>query len=120
MTAIYKGLYKDNLGTREIEFINDFNTLTTEIDGVVFSGSEFDDLSVDDKSKYTDKQLERFTFLKTPIYKTDRYLETLCNCLFKIVAPQVIIDKLTNTQFYTDLTIEISLGNARDRPGGGI
>ncbi|OQP57646.1 hypothetical protein A3860_08420 [Niastella vici] len=121
MTAIYKGLYKDSLGTREIQIENDFNTLTTEIDGVVFSGSEFDDLSVDDKSKYTAEQLAGFTFLRTPIYQTDRFAETLCNCLFEIAVPQVIIDRLNNLQFYSDLKIEISLGNARnDRPGTGI
>lgn len=120
MTEIYKGLYKDSSGTREIEVENDFNTLTTEIDGFVFSGSEFDDLRVDDKSKYTDEQLARFTFLRTPIYQTDRFVETLCNCSFEIVAPQVIIDRLNNIQTYIDLKIEISLGNVRERPGTGI
>jgi hypothetical protein len=119
MTEIYKGLYKDSLGTCEIEVENDFNTLTTKIDGVVFSGSEFDGLSVDDKSKYTDEQLARFTFLRTPIYQTDRFEETLCNCLFEIVVPQVIIDKLNGIQLYSDLKIEISLGNIRN-PGAGI
>jgi hypothetical protein len=121
MTEIYKGLYKDSLGTLEIEIENDFNTLTTVIDGVVFTGSEFDDLSVDDKSKYTDKQLARFTFLRIPIYKTDRFSETLCNCLFEIVAPQVIIDRLNNIQFNSDLKIEISLGNVKiNKPEEGI
>jgi hypothetical protein len=121
MTEIYKGLYKDSLGAREIEIKNDFDTLTTEIDGVVFCGSEFDDLSVDDKSKYTDNQLARFTFLKTPIYQTDRFCETLCNCSFEIVVPQVIIDKVNNIQFHSDLKIEISLGNVRnEQPGKGI
>ncbi len=120
MTEIYKGLYKDSLGTRIIEIENNFNTLVTEIDGVVFSGSEFDDLSVDDKSKYTDKQLAGFTFLRTPIYQTDRFVETLCNCLFEIAVPQVIIDKFNNVQFYSDLKIEISLGNVRNEPGRGI
>jgi hypothetical protein len=111
MTEIYNGLYKDSFGTREIKIENNSNTLVTEIDGVVFRGSEFDDLSVDDKSKYTDKQLARFTFLRTPIYQTDRFLETLCNCLFEIVVPQIIIDRFNNIQFYTDLKIEIVLGD---------
>ena len=121
MKEIYKGLYKDNLGTREIVIENDSYTLTTEIDGVVFSGSEFDELSIDDKSKYTDKQLARFTFLQTPVYQSDRIWETLCDCLFEIVVPQVIIDKVNNIQFDADLKIEITLGPPRsERPGQGI
>ncbi|HEY8898126.1 MAG TPA: DUF6304 family protein [Niastella sp.] len=121
MIEIYKGLYRDNLGTREIVITNDSWTLTTEIDGVVFSGAEFDDLSIDDKSKYTDHQLARFTFLKTPIYESDNLLETLCDCLFETVTPQVIIDKVNNIQFAADLKIEIILGHPRsERPGQGI
>jgi hypothetical protein len=121
MVEIYKGLYKDNLGTREIVIENDSYTLTTEIDGVIFNGSEFDDLTVDDKTKYTDHQLARFTFLKTPIYESDRISETLCDCLFEIVTPQVIIDKVNNIQINSDLKIEIILGHARsERPGQGI
>jgi hypothetical protein len=118
MTEIYKGLYKDSLGTLEIGIENNSITLVTKIDGVVFSGSEFDDLSVDNKSKYTDKQLARFTFLKTPIYQTDRFIETLCNCQIEIVVPQVIIDKFNDIQFYSDLKIEISLGNVRNETPG--
>jgi hypothetical protein len=121
MVEIYKGLYRDNQGTREIVIENDSYTLTTEIDGVIFSGSEFDELSVDDKTKYTDHQLARFTFLKTPTYESDRIWETLCDCLFEIVAPQVIIDKVNNIQFNSDLKIEIILGHPRsERPGHGI
>ncbi|WP_346318775.1 DUF6304 family protein [Chitinophaga sp. YIM B06452] len=121
MKETYKGIYKDNSGTREIEIENNFKTLVTEIDGVVFSGSEFDDLSVDDKSKYTAQQLTRFTFLKTPIYQTDELQETLCNCSFVIVVPQTIIDKSNNNQFWSDLKIEISLGDKRsEEPGSGI
>jgi hypothetical protein len=121
MTAIYKGFYKDNLGTQAIEIENDFNNLTLAIDGVVFTGSEFDNLSIDDPSLYTADQLARFTFLKTPIYNTDRFAETLCNCSFELVIPQLIIDKLNNSQFYADLKIEYTLGNIRsDKPGKGI
>lgn len=120
MKEIYKGIYKDNLGTLEIVIENDFDTLITRIEGVVFSGSEFDALSVDDKSKYTDHQLARFTFLKTPVYQSDRIWETLCDCLFEIVTPQVIIDKVNNIQFDADLKIEIILGPPRsERPGQG-
>lgn len=121
MVEIYKGIYRDNLGTREIVIENDSYTLTTEIDGVIFSGSEFDELSVDDKTKYTEHQLARFSFLKTPIYESDRIWETLCDCLFEIVVPQVIIDKVNNVQFDSDLKIEIILGPARsEKPGQGI
>ncbi|MBO9636187.1 MAG: hypothetical protein J7578_24000, partial [Chitinophagaceae bacterium] len=121
MTANYKGIYKDSLGARKIEIKNDLYTLTTEIDGVVFSGSEFDDLSVDDKFKYTEQQLSRFTFLKTSIYQTDDFSETLCNCSFEIIVPQTIIDKLNNIQFVADVKIEVVLGNTRsENPGSGI
>jgi hypothetical protein len=121
MIEIYKGIYRDNLGTREIVITNDYQTLTTEIDGVIFSGSDFDELSVDDKSKYTDAQLTRFTFLKTPIYESKNLLETLCDCLFETVIPQVIIDKVNNIQFDAELKIEIILGHPRsERPGHGI
>lgn len=121
MVEIYKGLYRDNQGIQEIVITNDSYTLTTEIDGVVFSGADFDDLSIDNESNYTDKQLARFTFLKTPIYESDRLLETLCDCLFEITVPQVIIDKFDNVQFDSDLKIEIILGHARsERPGQGI
>lgn len=121
MTAKYKGLYKDSVGMREIEIENDFNTLVMEIDGVVFSGSEFDDLSVDDKLKYTEQQLTRFTFFQTPQYQTKKVSETLCNCSFEIIVPQIIIDKSNNDHFLSDLKIEVFLGNARKgNPGSGI
>lgn len=121
MVEIYKGIYRDNLGIQEIVIANDSYTLTTEIDGVVFSGGEFDELSIEDESNYTDKQLARFTFLKTPIYESDRLLETLCDCLFELTVPQVIIDKVDNIQFDADLKIEIILGQPRsERPGQGI
>lgn len=120
MAIIYNGWYKDNTGTCGIRVENDFSTLTTVIDGVVFTGSEFDDLRVDDKTKYPAGQLARFTFLKTPVYQTDRFVETLCNCSIEIFMPQVIIDKLNTTEFYTDLTITNLLGSPRSEPGKGI
>jgi hypothetical protein len=120
MTEIYKGSYKDSSGTCAIEVENDFNHLTIAIDGVVFIGSEFDDLTVDDRSKYTAEQLARFTFLRTPIYQTDRFIETLCNCSIEVVMPQVVIDRLNTTEFYADLTITNSLGKPRPEQGRGI
>ena len=120
MTATYKGFYKDSSGTCAIEVENDYHTLTTEIDGVVFTGSEFDDLIVDDRSKYTAGQLARFTFLRTPIYQTDRFIETLCNCTIEVVMPQVVIDKLNNREFPSDLTVTTLLGSPRSESGRGI
>jgi hypothetical protein len=120
MAATYKGSYKDNLGAREIEVENELGSLTLEIDGVVFTGSEFDDLTVDDKSKYTTEQLARFTFLRTPIYQTDRFVETLCNCSIEVVVPQLVIDKLNATEFPVDLTVNNLLGSPRSEPGKGI
>lgn len=116
----YKGFYTDSLGKREIEIGNDFNTLTMEVNGVLFYGSGFDDMSVDDRSKYTAAQLAGFTFLRTPVYQKEGYVESLCNCAIEIVVPQVIIDKLNNAQFSLDLTIQCVLGKPRPRPGFGI
>jgi len=110
MAVIYKGFYKDSAGTRAIEIKNDFNKLTTVIDGIVFSGSEFSDLCIIDKSKYTTDQLERFSFLSSKVYQTNLIQESLCNCSFELVAPQVIIDKLNNVELQSDLKIEYSLG----------
>lgn len=107
----YKGFYKDSSGTQEIIIVNDFNTLSMEIDGVVFSGSEFNDMRIDDKAKYADTKLERFTFLQIPVFRSDLMLETLCNCSFEIVVPQVIIDKVNNAEFRSGLKIEYYLGN---------
>jgi hypothetical protein len=116
----YKGRYTDSLGTQEIEVVNGYNMLTVEIDGVEFCGLVLDDLSIDDKSKYTEAQLERFTFCRTPVYQSDRFVESLCNCSFEIVLPQVIIDKLNDVQITSDLTIGYALGKPRPQAGRGI
>ena len=47
-----------------------------------------------------------------------QFREELCNCTFKILVPQLIIDKTTDSEFYSDLKIEYTLGNAE--PDGGI
>lgn len=116
----YKGFYKDNSGTLEIDVENDFNRLSMVIDGVEFRGSEFSDMSIINKPKYSDEQLKRFTFYSIRVYQTNIIEELLCNCSFEIVVPQVIIDKLNHAEFYTNLTIEYSLGNVRSQPGMGI
>jgi len=116
----YKGLYKDSFGTLEIEIENDFNMLSMELDGVEFRGPEFADICIVDKSKYSDTQLKRFTFLSMSVYQTNIIVESLCNCSFETVVPQVIIDKLNHSEFYADLMIEYSLGNVRPKPRGGL
>jgi hypothetical protein len=118
--AKYNGTYKDNFGKTAIIIENDFKNLFTEIDGVKFSGSEFADLIVFDKTKYTSEQLKRFTFFETPIYNTDIVEKALCNCIFEISIPQLIIDKTDYSEFYSDLKVEYSLGNAEPKPKGGL
>ncbi|GEM_PF-859125 len=118
--AKYHGTYKDNFGKTAIIVENDFKTLFTEIDGVKFSGSELTDLIVCDKTEYTSEQLKRFTFFETPIYNTDIVEKNLCNCVFEISIPQLIIDKTDYSEFYSDLKVEYSLGNARPKPKGGL
>ena len=120
MAITYNGFYKDSQGTCAIRVENDFREITIQIDGVVFTGSEFDDLTVDDKAKYSAEQLARFTFLRTPIYQTDRFVETLCNCTIEVVIPQVIIDKLNTREFSSDLTVTTLLGSPRLEQGRGI
>ncbi|WP_337085135.1 DUF6304 family protein [Elizabethkingia anophelis] len=114
----YKGTYTDDFGTTAIIVENDFETLYAEIDGVKFSGSEFADLFIIDKSNYTDQQLKRFTFFSVPILNKSIVEEALCHCIFEIVVPQLIIDKTNNSEFYADLKIEYSLGIAK--PNGGL
>ncbi|MCL1670338.1 DUF6304 family protein [Elizabethkingia ursingii] len=114
----YNGTYTDNSGTIAVIVENDFKNLYTEINGVKFSGSEFSDLCVDDKTKYTEHQLERFTWSKTPVYNSEIVREELCNCTFEILVPQLVIDKATGSEFYSDLKIEYILGDAE--PDGGI
>ena len=116
----YKGFYKDSFGTLEIDVENNFNMLSMVIDGVEFSGSEFSDMSIIDRPKYSDTQLQRFTFHPLRVYETNVILESLCNCSFEVVIPQAIIDKLNDAEFYTNLKIEYSLGNVRPEPNAGI
>lgn len=116
----YKGFYKDSFGAQEIVLENDLNMLAMEIDGVKFRGSEFSDMSIVNKSQYSDTQLKRFTFHSLCVYQTNIIEESLCNCSFEIVVPQAIIDKLNHAEFYANLTIEYSLGNVRPEPGAGI
>lgn len=116
----YNGTYTDDFGTTAIIIENDFENLYTEIDGVKFSGSEFSDFFIVDKAKYTNEQLERFTFVDTPIYKTDIVEEGLCNCIFEIIVPQLMIDKTACSEFYSDLKIEYLLGSVRPKTKGEL
>jgi hypothetical protein len=117
----YNGTYTDNFGTTGIIIENDFKNLYTEIDGVKFSGSEFAGLFIIDKAKYTDGQLKRFTFFSTPIYNTTAIVEEgLCNCVFNVSIPQLMIDKRTGSEFYINLKLEYLVGNAKPKPKGGI
>lgn len=116
----YTGIYKDNFGIQTIIVENDFKKLSLEIGDVKFSGTEFSDLSIIGKSNYSDTQLARFTLFPKVTDKGVVIEETLCNCSFEVVIPQIIIDRTTNDEFYSDLKIEFSLGNIRPQADGGI
>ena len=116
----YYGTYADDFGTTDICIINDFKNLFLEINGVQFKGREFSDLAIINKHIYSDRQLERFTLIKTAIYNTDLIEETLCSCIFKVIVPQLIIDKEKCCELYSDLEIEYSLGDIRPMPTGGL
>lgn len=114
----YKGTYTDHFGTIDIIVENDFSTLSCEIDGVRFSGGQLSDFEAN--NKYTAEELTRFTFYEVPIYNSDRSVQMLCNCIFRIIIPQIIIDKSSNTTVDVDLKLEYSLGKPRQLPGQGI
>lgn len=114
----YKGTYTDDFGTIDIIVENDFSTLSCDIDGIRFSGGQLSDLET--SNKYTAEELTRFTFYEVPIYNSDRTVQMLCNCIFTIIIPQVIIDKSSNTTFDVDLKLEYFLGKPRHLPGQGI
>ncbi len=102
----YVGSYKDSKGSIPIIVENDFKTLSCEINGVRFYGNELSDLSVDNKLKYTDRQLERFTFFAIPIYNTNEVVQVLCDCSFSFVVPQTLVDAINNI----DVNVEIEIG----------
>jgi len=116
----YNGIYSDKFGTTEIVIENDFKTLTFEVDGVMFRGSEFSDFSVVDKTKYSIRQLERFTFYSTPIYQSEEVVSELCDCTITLTTPQAIIDIEENIVFYTDMQIECLLGKELPKPKGEL
>ncbi len=109
--ATYNATYSDNFGTVGIVIKNDFKNLSTEIDGVKFSGSEFSDLTIDDKTKYSPKQLERFTFLPSPVWKSDKVNESIRNCSFRFPIPVLIIDKANDVEIHNALSVEYQLGS---------
>ncbi len=112
----YFGAYTDSAGTIPIKIENDFKTLSCEIDGVKFSGREFSDLAVDDRSKFTSEQLARFTFYPIQIYGSNEVELFLCNCSFSIKVPQTVIDIEKNTAIGVNLKIECFLGAVKQHP----
>ena len=121
-TIKYKGIYKDNSGSVDINIENDFRNFSLEIDGVKFNGYEFSSLEILDKNNYSETQVARFTLWKVPIIGTTEQLtvDFLCNCSFEIIIPQLIIDQQTNTLFSSDLKIDYSLGKENPKPRGGL
>lgn len=119
-TTKYYGTYTDDFGTASIIIENDFNNISTEIDGVKFSGSEFSVMAIIDKSNYPKQRLERFTFSSFPIFNTNTNAECLCNCSFEITIMVTLIDKINQTESAHTLTIDYKLGKERPKPRGGI
>lgn len=114
----YKGKYKRGLKEVEIIIENNFETLSTEIDGVKFSGVEFNDFAVCGE-KITDKA-QNFTFLSTPVSGQNTSRNTLCDCSFEIIIPQIIIDTEIRTEFESNLFLIYRLGKPRLTSQGGI
>jgi hypothetical protein len=116
----YYGTYSDDIGTTSIIIENDFQNLSTEIDGVKFVGSEFSSMAIINKSIHSEEQLERFTLYPTSIFNTDIIEETLFNCSFEFSVSQTIIDKTKNIESIYPLTIEYTLGKERSKPKRGL
>lgn len=105
----YPGSYSDSMGTVIIIVENDFKILSCEIDGVRFYGRELSDLSVDNRSKYTNQQLERFKFYPVSIYGTNEVELILCNCSFSLIVPQIVVDTNDNVELDVDIKIDCFL-----------
>ena len=116
----YKGTYKDRSDITPITITNDFKTLSCEIDGVRFEGSEFSDLTLIGKANYTEAQLETFSFYSWLNSKTGFIVEELCECSFSVIVPQVTFDKIKGIELCIDLKIDYFLGKQRPKPGRGI
>ncbi len=110
----YVGSYNDSKGSISIIVENDFEALSCWINGVRFYGRELSNLSVDNKSKYTDQQLERFTFLAIPIHNTNKVEKVLCDCSFSFIVPQTIVDAVNNIN--RDVEIEIGCFLGKQHP----
>jgi len=117
----YVGTYKDAFGIVDIVIHNDFEKLSTKIEGVEFEGSEFDALEIINKQLYSVQQLERFTLSRTRIYSTDNFVEQICNCAFNIKIPQLISSLKSQEEFVVNMNIEYVLGDERPiHLGGGL
>lgn len=114
----YKAQYIDNKGITETIINNDFKTISLNINGITFSGSEFSDLRITNKNKYSKSELERFSFLEIPFKDSEKTVKTLCNCSFIIEIPVILIDLTTKTKFKTELTVNYILGKARPEMRG--
>jgi len=104
----YKGFYTDSFGSTPIVLLNDFKTLFVEIDGVPFSGEDFSDFSIVKGKKYLLEKTDRFNFFPSVFNSSDSDL-VLCNCTFKIIIPQIIIDLRNQTSIVVDLDFECEL-----------
>lgn len=96
----YDGVFKDDSRATKIAILNDFDTLSVEIDGVHFQGDEFDCLEIIDKSNYSTEQLQRFTFID----------DVICNYQMTVSVPQIILDNQNDSHVVTNLMCEWSKG----------
>lgn len=104
----YKGFYTDSFGSTPIVLQNDFKTLFIEIDGVPFSGSDFSDFSVVEGKEYLLENMDRFSFFPQVFNGVDANL-LLCNCTFKIIIPQIMLDLKNQVSIAVDLDLECEL-----------
>jgi hypothetical protein len=96
----YDGVFEDNSGATKIVILNDFDTLSVEVDGVHFQGDEFDCLEIINKSSYSTVQLQPFTFID----------DVICNYHMTVSVPQIILDKQNDSHVVTNLMCKWSKG----------
>jgi hypothetical protein len=118
--AQYQAIYQDDYGVVNIIIENDFNVLKTEIDGVKFEGREFSDFVLQNREKYTEAQIKRFSFLSVQVIDSEVFEEILCNCSFQITIPQTILNIEKNTAQIIALNLQYALGKPRPLPKGGL
>lgn len=122
-TIKYPTVYKDTQGELLTVIENNFNKktpfpLSMKLNGVQFQGFSFDDFELVNPENYPEEVLSRFTLNKLRVWKSDKSIFELCNCILSFQIPIVLIDIQDNTTTHNKISIELQLG--KPSKNGGI